>query len=540
MAEYGSAGNNVVSLRKQARGVMGTETAEERELVRQCQVRIQRAETDRNRHKGRISDINKYAMPWRHKFDANQPSGSQDDEIFDTTAMTVLEDFAADMQNTFTPMKSSWVESKPVKKLDAGDMGIIKDALKQYDDILFSEMRRSNLYQALQEGYHDLGAGTMALSINDINIAEPIHCEAIPSTELLLDRGLYGKIDGMWRKWPKKRGEEIGVQWPMAKAPLPGKLEVGDVDEYDVIDGVYRDWSTPAVERWCYVVMLSGRLAHTEHFTGLGSNQMIVARWLRDSTTAWGVGPTYLVTPAIKTLNYLQEKELNAVDRAVDPVCSYEDDGVMNLEQGVEPGLWIARAVGSDAPQVIESRSQFDVSFAKREDLVHEIKRAHYQDRPEQTGKTPPTATQWADEAAERARRMGTPATNLVHELQYAIVRRFAYLLNRRGVLPKIELNGAEIALEPVSPLLRAQEQEEVVRVQRWLESMAGIYGPQTVLVISKPAEVSTYLADKLGVPAYLANGTAEIQAAMAQFAPLIQQTTGGGGIPAEAPQPVP
>jgi hypothetical protein len=99
----------------------------------------------------------------------------------------------------------------------------------------------------------------------------------------------------------------------------------------------------------------------------------------------------------------------------------------------------------------------------ERDELRSVIRRAHYQDKPEQLGKTPPSATQWADERAERARRMGTPATNLVLELQIPIYTRFSYILERRGTLPKVVLNGQAVTLEPVSPLLRAQEQEEVI-----------------------------------------------------------------------------
>jgi hypothetical protein len=519
MASYPS---NVTPLRGAARSRLGAKTDAEEKLVKDCVTRLERAERDRSKHRSRIADCYKFALTWRHTFDSNVP-GSLSDEVFDSTATTVLEDFSADILNTFTPMKSQWAEIKPALRLDVGDTRRIQDDLLRYNEVLFSEIRRSNFYQAAQECYLDLGIGTMAMSINDVNIAEPIHCQAIPQTELLLDKGMYGRNDGIWRKWPKMRGEEIGIQWPKAKAfeAPDNSLQPGDVTEHDVIDGIYRDWSTPAVEKWKYVVLIGDRAIFEESYQGQGSNGLIVARWSRDSTTAWGVGPTYQVLPSIKVLNYIQERELKALDKAVDPVTSYEDDSVINLALGIEGGVWLPRAVGSKAPEVIESQANFQVSFAKREDLVHEIKRAHYQDRP------------------EHARRMGTPATNLVHEWQYAIINRFAYLLEKRGVLPKVAINGAQVAIEPVSPLLRAQEQEEVVRIQRWLEMIAATYGPQMMPVLTKPNEVSAQLAEKLGVPVNLSNSPEEITAAMQQFAPVIQQITAGNPVAQQAPAPV-
>jgi hypothetical protein len=487
--------------------------------------RVQRAETDKNRHQARLDSCYKYALPWRHKNGQAQPT-DQLDEIFSSTAMTTLEDFAADMLNTFTPQKMAWTEIKPVVALnDKADKRTVGDQLKKYQEVLFSEMARSNLYQALQEAYLDLGPGTMALTIEDINKAEPIHCQAIPTgTELLIDRGPYGAVDGRWRKW-KCRAEDVKTLWPDAK-PLKGKPEwrAGDTTEYDVIDGVYRDWSERGTETWQYRVMCSDEIILKDTFSGAGSCPMPVARWARDSTTAWGVGPTYRSTPDIKTENHVKYLGLKNLDKTVDPAGTYEDDGVLNFDQGVNPGTMMPRAVGSKAPEIIESHARFDVQFMELDDLRSSIRRAHYQDRPEQQGKTPPTATQWADEAAERARRMGSPATNLVIELQYPIIKRFAYLLEKRGVLPKVELNGNAIALEPISPLLRAQEQEEVVRLDRFAEMIAARFGPAVANILIDQVKYAHKLAELLGISDTLLRNEDDIKGAIEKFAGILQQ----------------
>ena len=191
-----------------------------------------------------------------------------------------------------------------------------------------------------------------------------------------------------------------------------------------------------------------------------------------------GFGPTYRTLPSIRTLNYCRHLDLKNYDKFVDPPTSYEDDGVMQVDF-VEPGTWLPRAVGSKPPEVIESNAKFDLAVFERDELRSTIRRAHYQDRPEQLGKTPPTATQWNDERAERARRMGTPATNLVEELQYPIVRRFMYMMQVRGILPPIQIEGREILMQPNSSLLRAQEEEEVVRLDKFTELITARFGPR-------------------------------------------------------------
>lgn len=487
------------------------------------------AEVDRNRHINRIEDCYKYGLPWRHKANQSQPT-DQLDEIFDEELMTVLEDFSADMLNTFTPQKSDWVEPKPVDTLDSGAQRQISEALGNYRRVIFGEMARSNLYQALQEAYMDLGPGTMSLVVTDLDPAQPIHCEAIPCVDLLLNRGPYGFVDGTWRKRVRLE-REIAVLWPEARDKNRQPYKLDSDAEFVVIDGVYRDHAHKADELWRYCVLIGDHIAYKQEYLGAGSNPFIVARWSRDPTTAWGVGPTYRTIPAIKTLNHFRYTALKNYDKEADPVVSYEDDGVINLEHGVNPGEWVPRAPGSKEPSVLESRSRIDVEVFRIDEVRSAIRRAHYQDRPEQQGKTPPTATQWSDEAAERARRMGSPATNLVIELQYPLFKRFAHLLEKRGLLPKVQIGGNAVKLEPVSPLLRAQEQEEVVRMDRLVEMLNLRFGPEMTNLIVNGVKYAHRLAQKLGVDTGLLRSEDEMKAAIEQLAPVL----GGGAAPPAA-----
>lgn len=502
-------------------------------LVVECNRRIKLAEADRSRHRLRMDDCNKLAMPWRHRIDTNAPDPAALDEVFDSTPMMVVQDFAADMLNTFTPRKNAWLEAKPVKTYDKGDQRQLLDGLKKVQDCIFDEMARSNLYQALPESYLDLSIGTMALSITDIGISDPLHCQAITApTDLLIDRGPYGYVDGKWRKWRLTR-EAIKVHWPEAKLPEQGGRNPDDGRLYDITDGCWRDWNDRGTERHKYVVLCHEELLYQETYSGRGSCPFIVARWLRDSTTAWGVGPLYLSSPDCKTANHFAFTMLKIFDKYVDPVTSYEDDGVSNVDNGVIPGTWLSRARGSEPPQVVEAKGNIDFGAMQIDELRHAIKRAHYQDRPEQAGKTPPTGQQWADESVERARRMGAAAPNLVQELQYPIFWRFHYLLNKRGVLPKIELNGQAVDIQPVSPLLRAQEQEEVIRLDRFSEMIAARFGPQIAAVVIDIVKYSSKLAELLGVDAKLLRNESDIANAIKQLMPVLQ------GMAAQQQQPL-
>jgi|JI9StandDraft_1071089.scaffolds.fasta_scaffold01191_14 hypothetical protein len=509
----------------------------EQEIVATVLKKVQRAKQDFQRHKRRISDAYRYALPWRTPFDRDHPVDQLDD-IYDDILMSVIQEFAAEMLATFTPQNSDWIELGAVEGLDAA---IEKDVAEQVgvaQRVIFAEMRRSNLHQALQASYLDLSVSTMSLTVQDIALAEPLHCEAIPMTELLITRGPYGFIDG-WFREKKRRVEDIRTLWPEAK--MPDEKPWGSADqEHEVIDGCWRDWSNRGTETNVYVVLIDQRLAFKQTYLGDGSRPDITARWSTDSMTAWGVGPTYLSLPSFMALNHIVYLQLMKLDEVTDPTISYVNDGMMNLENKPPPGSWVPRAPGSEPPEAVESKGRFDVAFMQADELRSAIKRNHFQDRPEQRGKTPPSASQWMDESAERMRRMGTPATNLVVELQYRLFKRFAFLLTKRGILKPLTIQDEEgnqietsildprfVSMTPISPLLRAQEQEELLRIVRAVEVIVGQFGPQIGAIVVDIFSFAAQVQELLGVG--VMRGKAEIDAAIKQLMPVLEASSGGG-----------
>ncbi len=502
-------------------------------LLKHFQQLVKRAEDDRNRHQPRIADCYKYGLPWLHMFFQNQP-GDQIDEVYDELLQPTLEDFSADMLNTFTPRKNNWLQEKPVETLEPDERNRIREPLLDRQRIVFDAMGASNVYQAMQECYLHLGPGTMAMVITDIDPTKPLHCECIPAVDCLLARGPYGTVDLFRRKTYIR--SEAEVLWPDADFDLLGptpKPEEKEQQNLLITDGCWRDWKDRTDEVYHYMVECQGKKLYHKEYSGAGSCPFIVAHWSRDATTAWGFGPTYKVLPAIKMRNHARKLSAQLYDKYVNPITSYVDDGVMNFDHDIEPGSWVPRLQGSDAPESLESKAKFDFAVFEMDELKSIIRRAHYQDRPEQLGKTPPTAFQWADEAAERARRMGTPATNLVIEWQIPIYRRFAYLMKERGLLQDITVDGRIVQLVPDSPLLRAQEQEKVVRNDRFVELIVARFGPQMGMVVIDPIKYAQEQGELLGINKDLIRDEATMKAAIEQLMPILKAT---GFLPGTTP----
>jgi hypothetical protein len=500
---------------------------------------IAEAELDRQTHRAWHDDVYRYCMPWRRRFNNTRQQHDQDD-LFDSTAIEALSDFSADMQTTFTPVEDDWLDVEPAQNLAEFTKNQIAPQLKAYKDAIFAEIRRSNFHEASQEAYPDLGAGTCSMVIQDRDINQPIQCQAVPITDLLMIRGVNGGVDGRIRVIANMKLRDIRGSYPNAKISeeLAKRIAANPGGIAKVHECCWRLWDQVGVERWQYVLLIDGKEAESDIWTGAGSAPLITARWRTDSTTAWGIGALYVVLPTIKTLDQLNYLILKHLSFVVDPVMFYDDDGTINLDNGLTPGDAIPRAMGSKI-DLFESEADFNTAFFERKDMQQDIKRALFQDKPQQTGDTPPTASQWMDQKAEIARRMGAPIGRLTTEWQWAIFQRFAYLLEKRGVLPKVELNGKVVRLRPQSPLVKAQRQQKVMLADRLMQMIAQSFGPEMAPLIIDAIQTSKNLQDQLGDTIVKLRTDADISQFIEKAAAMAQQAGmlpgGGQGQPQQA-----
>ncbi len=496
--------------------------------VKEAEKRLEPARKDKDKHRSRLDDYYQYALPWRHQID-QEYTDDDVDNIFDSTAMDAVADFAADMLATFTPIEFEWIEPVPSKvELTKKDRQVLQPQIEAFNEAVFAEIRRSNFSAEALECYQDLTHGTMAINITDIHISKPVFCESISANDLLIYRGPFKDI-GVRGYDMMYAADQIPALWPKAKEDRDLMKIVNDspAKMLKVTQVAWRDYSDIGTEKWFFRAYADKKfLLEDAKFTGQGSCPITVARWMTDNTTTWGIGPGYLKLPDIKTANTLVELLLEKLEEAVDPMWSFEDDGVMNLENDLQPGMWIPRAPGSEVPQPLESRTNFDVSYFDRDGLRENILRGFYQDKPLQRGKTPPTATQFLEEAADAARRLGAPAGRLVYEWQFGIYNRFAYILQRRGKLPQVELNGEFISLEANSPLIRAQRQAEALQMQQFVSVLTSIVGPEMAQASIDPVEAAYALKALFGIKAEILTNREELEALVGQMKAMMAQAT--------------
>ena len=91
--------------------------------------------------------------------------------------------------------------------------------------------------------------------------------------------------------------------------------------------------------------------------------------------------------------------------------------------------------------------------------------------------------------------------------------------------IPKVD--GREIRIVPVSPLLRAQDQQDVADFVRFQQTVAGTFGPDITPALYNQEQVIRYLASKFGVKEDLLASKDEVQGNIDMALQLMQQQRG-------------
>jgi hypothetical protein len=206
-----------------------------------------------------------------------------------------------------------------------------------------------------------------------------------------------------------------------------------------------------------------------------------VPRWSQVAGENWGRGPGDNALPDIKVLNEATRLELNAWAKAIDPPILVEDDGVAGGKIDMRPGKANTVRDTEKSIRAFESRSRFDVNRIKLDEYREAIRHAFFADQLE----LPTTSTMTATEVQVRfdlmQRILGPILGRLEYELQSPIIGRGFNILDRAGKFPEMPrallaaLEQQDLSISYLGPLSRAQKQQEISGILRWLEGVAAI-----------------------------------------------------------------
>jgi hypothetical protein len=477
-----------------------------------------------------------FAAPWRMRSVSSLTRGAAtrpDDagDLRTSFAMEMADDFPTVILDTFMPQSVPWVRREAGIYVPASVRDQISDKVLIGDGTIFKAISASNFYGACGVTFTpDLAIGTVGMWIQKGRPGEPVSCKGIPVRELEINLGPDGQIDDRFHvRWVRNRNVKTIIPGIELPRDIQTKLEKKGDDWSSVTFGFWRDWTADHDVVWKHVVLVEDRLVHEATLTGNGSCPLLVGRFGASDEFAWATGPMIKSLPDLRNLDALNEGKIKAIDVGLQPPVSWPDDSFANIEQGLETGMAYPVRTGTagDIKAIYEPHPPQAAIF-ERQDLEHRIKRLHFLDWPEQTGDTPPTATQWLDEMTMAQRRIGLPGMSFWREFCASVFTRFAFILQKDGLIEEVVHDGKQVSLQPYNPAQRAAEKQEVAQFAR-LAEIGGMAFPEEWKAMVNGGETLKNLSRKISADSVVVfRKPEELQGALEMIKPLLGGATPG------------
>ena len=170
-----------------------------------------------------LQDVYEYFLPQRNLFDRDDRGQKKMDRIFDSTALTAIQQGASKLQENIAPIMSRWATFQPtdeiIRLVETGQFDVseedIRANLDQQCEIVFDYINRSNFHTQFYEAALDLLVGTATMKIEETDDENnPICFNTIPQKGIAFEEGPYGGVETHWRRFEvKARLLERMWQW---------------------------------------------------------------------------------------------------------------------------------------------------------------------------------------------------------------------------------------------------------------------------------------------------------------------------------------
>ena len=464
--------------------------------------RFKRAERCKTEIERDVWEVMLFCDAGSSKDEKGKPKNLCDKDVFSSITTQASDDFVSDLARYFIPQDSQWLEYGPGTEIPEELEDQVVQVLEERENRMLAQMDTSNFYDVAPNALDGAKHGTVAIWSHDMMASKPLMFEEIPFDELYVGLGPGGMLDDRFR-YREMRFSEMEAEYGKgisAKLTDPKyKATRANDEKVKVKHGYWRDWEDPGADKWREMIMIDKTMVKDEVLNTMAEVKLHVGRFHPRAKMPWGYGPGRAMLPDMRTYDSVNEIMLESLDRALDPPTFGPDDGVLDLSQGLESGNFYPIAPGTAADLYQFPERRLDAGFFVEKNYEEKIREGFYQDGPRQKGLTPPTATQWLEEAQRIQRRLGRPAAPLWTEFFVHIIQRVDYVLSKQGILEgEVDIDGTIISIMPINPLIKAQNREEAVEATALLDGVAQ-YSPQELpLLVDLPSTFSN-IQNKVG-----------------------------------------
>lgn len=482
-----------------------------------------------------------YVAPHRENFDDENDIAPGLDKtgrglVFDATAINGVQKFASNLQSSLVPPMRRWIDLRP--GLNTKDIPKIEETLADVTEVFFSALHNSNFDIQISECFQDLAIGTGALLAMKGTKQNPFRFISVPLSQLWLLEGSYGRPDTAYREWsvPLKAVKEM---WDDAKLPkeLEDQYKEDPQKKVKLVEEIYPaeitvtnpDGKRQKIQGFEYtVIACKGKHVLVEREQR--SSPWIIFRWSASPDEIYGRGPVLHALADIKTLNKTKELLLKAASINLYGMWLGDPDTInlKGIKMGpatIIPAEGLSNGRGTPMQQL---QSGADVNLAQLiiSDLQNTINNMLFADPLGPIDLPVKSATEVSLRQQELAKRIGSSYGRLQYELIQPLVNRCLDILEELELIDiaQLRVDGQNLDIQHESPLARAQSEEEVQSIMRWMEMLAGLYGPESLQLAAPLDKVIKTVPKRLNIPQEMVPSDEEIEATKAQITQAAQQ----------------
>ena len=467
-------------------------------------------------------EISEHITPSRGRFligKNRNESRSRWNRIVDSSAVRAANILAAGLMSGMTDPSSQWFAlTTGTPNLDEAQA--VKVWLDQVQRIMEMAFTRTNTYQALHQGWRDVGTyGVMAMVIAEDD-REVFHCYPLSVGEYAIGVDDRGVPDTLYRRFIMTAAQLV-ARFGRSKlsADVLRNFDAGQVDhEYKLIHAIEPRFDRQYGKRdsrnmpWRSVIIQidsDGTKDGILEESGFNEFPCVVGRWGASASDVYSEeSPGMVALGDVRQLQHEQKQKGNSIDYIVNPPLIMPTAARDN-EDDFEPGgrIYLDAPAQKDAVQSAW-QVQMDIN-ALRQDIAEvqqRINQAFSVDMflmlsGQQMGKM--TATEVAERHEEKLMMLGPVLSRLNNEVLKPLIERTFSILYRAGQLPPAppELAGVELSIEYTSMLARSQRAIRANSLDQFLQRIGQVaqFDPNVLEKIDSFRIVDEY-ADYLSV----------------------------------------
>ena len=441
-------------------------------------------------------EISEHITPSRGRFligKNRNESRSRWNRIVDSSAVRAANILAAGLMSGMTDPSSQWFAlTTGTPNLDEAQA--VKVWLDQVQRIMEMAFTRTNTYQALHQGWRDVGTyGVMAMVIAEDD-REVFHCYPLSVGEYAIGVDDRGVPDTLYRRFIMTAAQLV-ARFGRSKlsADVLRNFDAGQVDhEYKLIHAIEPRFDRQYGKRdsrnmpWRSVIIQidsDGTKDGILEESGFNEFPCVVGRWGASASDVYSEeSPGMVALGDVRQLQHEQKQKGNSIDYIVNPPLIMPTAARDN-EDDFEPGgrIYLDAPAQKDAVQSAW-QVQMDIN-ALRQDIAEvqqRINQAFSVDMflmlsGQQMGKM--TATEVAERHEEKLMMLGPVLSRLNNEVLKPLIERTFSILYRAGQLPPAppELAGVELSIEYTSMLARSQRAIRANSLDQFLQRIGQV-----------------------------------------------------------------